>query len=117
MVDMQTIWSGLVQLPFLAAFIWFSLRLMEGVRRDMKTRDDQWLTFLDSERLQRKDSMASGLAEVQKVAASTAELAHSVSTLAIEITTQTENSKERALELKRLCETHTEHLRKLVNAK
>ena len=49
------------QLPLVAVFTWFSLRLLDRFQQDQQRRDDEWRAFLREEREARSE-MASRLA-------------------------------------------------------
>jgi hypothetical protein len=47
----------LLQLPFVAAFIWFALRMSNEYREDSNTRDKHWMEFLTLERQRQEKSL------------------------------------------------------------
>ncbi|NIQ16861.1 MAG: hypothetical protein GTO02_21505 [Candidatus Dadabacteria bacterium] len=62
---MDNLITALIQIPFIAAFIWFAVRMSNDYRRDAKERDAHWMEFLKIEREQRKHAMEQGMNEVQ----------------------------------------------------
>lgn len=65
MTGFEIIIPALIQIPFIAAFIWFAIRMSTDYREDAKERDRHWMEFLTLERAQRKEAMDQGMTEVK----------------------------------------------------
>ncbi len=51
--------SLLIQVPLVGAFIWFALRLISIFMASLDRRDASWQTFLEQQRKQNNDAIAS----------------------------------------------------------
>ncbi len=52
MAESTEAWIGLaIQLPLVAAFIWFALKLIEIFTRSIDERDKSWRQFMEEQRL------------------------------------------------------------------
>ncbi len=80
--SMDNLITALIQIPFIAAFIWFAVRMSNDYRRDAKERDAHWMEFLKIEREQRKHAMEQGMNEVQMMTEGMNKLANAVGDLA-----------------------------------
>ena len=53
-MDANAVFQTLIQAPFIAAFIWFSLKIQNQFRMDSKERERHWMEFLAQERNERQ---------------------------------------------------------------
>jgi Na+/phosphate symporter len=79
---METLLPALVQVPFIAAFIWFAVRMSTDYREDACKRATHWMEFLALERSQRKEAMDQGMNEVNRLTESMYKLTESMGELA-----------------------------------
>lgn len=63
----QMVLPAIIQIPFIAAFIWFAVKMSADYRDDAKNRDSHWMEFLTLERAQRKEAMLQGMQEIKEV--------------------------------------------------
>lgn len=76
--DMPNWISLLIQLPVVAVFMLYTLKITKDYREDSKARDAAWMAFLDAERVQRRDSMKSGLDAMTAVTKTLGELSQAI---------------------------------------
>lgn len=79
---LESMLTALIQIPFIAAFIWFAVRMSHDYRDDAKLRDQHWMEFLKLEREQRKIAMNQGMEEVKAMTEGMKELTHAIADLA-----------------------------------
>lgn len=104
--------SALIQLPFLAAFIWFAVKLTSDFRKDANDRDKVWIDFLAIERAQRKHAMDTGMAEVKELAAGMTKLANAVVELSHAMAQHTTEARERYDNLRQAISSHVLNMEK-----
>lgn len=102
MTGFDIILPALMQIPFIAAFIWFAVRLSSDYRKDAKERDQHWMEFLSIERSQRKEAMDQGMDEVKQMTQGMLKLTESMSDLARAIAEHNVSATERYNHIKEI---------------
>lgn len=94
-MNIDAMLSTLIQIPFLAAFIWFSLKLQNEFRADSKDREKHWMEFLGHEREQRREAMDNGMEQVKMLTESMRSITEALASLTKEMVDHSSGSEER----------------------
>lgn len=66
-MNLETMGPLLIQIPLVAAFMWFTLKLNEANSRAQTKRDQEWREFLQEERKLRNEGMARLAEEIKSL--------------------------------------------------
>ncbi len=79
MDNIDSILPTLIQLPVVAAFIWYSLRVNKDSRDSMSDQTDRWVEILQGEQDSRKENNEATIEAMKELTDSMTDLAKSLS--------------------------------------